>query len=101
MQACSSGIRAVRLRGTHVLRPGTRQGLRNDASARSTDRRNSVAIASGETATANRPCLRVLGSSGGFPAMGLPCSGYLLASNDERILFDCGPGVAAALLQQS
>src|SRR4051794_29253030 len=53
------------------------------------------------TIESNGSYLRVLGSSGGFPAMGLPCSGYLLVANQRKILFDCGPGVACALLQHS
>ncbi len=42
--------------------------------------------------------LKVLGSSGGYPVRGLPCSGYLVTADQENILLDCGPGIATALL---
>lgn len=42
--------------------------------------------------------MRVLGSSGGFPDRGLPCSGYLYTQAETRLLLDCGPGIATALL---
>ena len=41
--------------------------------------------------------LRVLGSSGGFPVLGLPCSGYRFTGGGQDILLDCGPGIAGAL----
>lgn len=43
--------------------------------------------------------LCVLGSSGGFPEYGIPCSGYLLRNDAGSILIDCGPGVAGALFR--
>jgi ribonuclease BN (tRNA processing enzyme) len=43
--------------------------------------------------------LRVLGSSGGWPAAGRPCSGYLLESAEQRVWIDAGPGTLAELLQ--
>lgn len=45
--------------------------------------------------------LRILGSSGGFPDRGFPCSGYLYAHDGKRLLLDCGPGIATALLAES
>lgn len=41
--------------------------------------------------------LTVLGSSGTFPTFGKPCSGYLVAEGDARLLLDCGTGVLASL----
>ncbi|WP_110377794.1 MBL fold metallo-hydrolase [Chelatococcus asaccharovorans] len=43
--------------------------------------------------------VHVLGSSGGYPANGQPCSGYLVRGTAGAILLDCGPGVATALLR--
>ena len=43
----------------------------------------------------------VLGSSGGYPAYGLPCSGYLVEAAGQRLLLDCGSGVTGALLAES
>ncbi|BCP56339.1 MBL fold metallo-hydrolase [Kaistia sp. 32K] len=44
--------------------------------------------------------LSILGSSGGFPVLGLPCSGYRLRAGGRDILIDCGPGVATALFAE-
>ncbi len=41
--------------------------------------------------------LEVLGSWAGSPGAGSACSGYLLAEDDTKILFDCGPGVVPVL----
>jgi ribonuclease BN (tRNA processing enzyme) len=41
----------------------------------------------------------VLGSSGGFPAPGEPCSGYLLRAADRAIWIDAGGGTLAELLR--
>ena len=49
----------------------------------------------------SRISLRVLGSSGGFPAGGLPCSGYLYRAEGKALLLDCGPGVATTLLAEN
>lgn len=43
--------------------------------------------------------LTVLGTSGPFPRPGSACSGYLLESDQTRILLDCGSGVVSRLLQ--
>jgi ribonuclease BN (tRNA processing enzyme) len=43
--------------------------------------------------------LRVLGSSGGWPAAGKPCSGYLLEAGEHRVWVDAGPGTLAELLR--
>ena len=43
--------------------------------------------------------LTVLGTSGPFPRPGSACSGYLLESDNARILLDCGSGVISRLLQ--
>jgi hypothetical protein len=37
--------------------------------------------------------LRELGSSGGWSAAAVPCSGYLLETGDQKILVDAGTGV--------
>ncbi|NLR98039.1 MBL fold metallo-hydrolase [Rhizobium sp. P38BS-XIX] len=42
--------------------------------------------------------LTVLGSSGGFPISGFACSGYLARIAGQRLLLDCGPGIAGALI---
>ena len=43
--------------------------------------------------------LTVLGTSGPFPKPGSACSGYLLESDNAKILLDCGSGVVSRLLQ--
>ncbi len=43
--------------------------------------------------------LTVLGYAGGFPAPGVPTSGYLLTVNGRHILIDCGSGVLQNLFQ--
>lgn len=43
--------------------------------------------------------LHVLGSSGGYPVPGNPCSGYLLDSGEARIWIDAGTGTMAAVQQ--
>lgn len=43
--------------------------------------------------------LRVLGSSGGWPAAGRPCSGYLLSEAGTRVWLDTGAGTLAELLR--
>ncbi len=45
--------------------------------------------------------LDILGSSGGYPVLGLPCSGYRLSGKGQEILLDCGPGIATALFSAS
>lgn len=45
--------------------------------------------------------LDILGSSGGYPVLGLPCSGYRLSGAGQDILLDCGPGIATALFSAS
>ncbi len=42
--------------------------------------------------------VRVLGYNGPYPSAGGTCSGYLLSHNEDRVLFDCGPGVLARLM---
>ena len=42
--------------------------------------------------------VRVLGSSGGWPGPGRPCSGYLLTEGPTRVLLDAGAGTLAELL---
>jgi len=42
----------------------------------------------------------VLGAAGGYPYGGHACSGYLVEAAGSRILLDCGPGVAARLLEK-
>lgn len=49
----------------------------------------------------NEVVLTVLGAAGGYPYAGHACSGYLVEAGGKRILFDCGPGVAAKLLASS
>ncbi len=44
--------------------------------------------------------LTVLGGSGGIPAEGAPCSGYLLEHDGFRLLVDPGYGSAVALLRR-
>ncbi len=46
----------------------------------------------------NGGLLRILGSSGGYPIAGFPCSGYLAQVDGRRVLLDCGPGVITALI---
>lgn len=41
--------------------------------------------------------LTVLGCNGPYPGEGGACSGYLLESDDTRVLLDCGTGTLAAL----
>ena len=43
--------------------------------------------------------LTVLGSSGGYPAPGSACSGYLLEDADTRLWIDAGSGTFARLLE--
>ena len=43
--------------------------------------------------------LRILGYSGGYPAAGIPTSGYLLTFGGKNVLIDCGSGVLAELLR--
>lgn len=43
--------------------------------------------------------LTVLGGSGGIPAEGVPCSGYLVEHDGFRLLVDPGYGTAVALLR--
>lgn len=43
--------------------------------------------------------LTILGGSGGIPADGVPCSGYLVEYDGFRLLVDPGYGSAAALLR--
>ncbi|MGH3357547.1 MAG: MBL fold metallo-hydrolase, partial [Nocardioidaceae bacterium] len=43
--------------------------------------------------------LTVLGGSGGIPAEGVPCSGYLIEHDGFRLLVDPGYGSAVALLR--
>ncbi|MDP2328945.1 MAG: MBL fold metallo-hydrolase [Dehalococcoidia bacterium] len=45
--------------------------------------------------------LTVLGSSASQPAAGDACSGYLVASEGQRVLLDCGSGVIGNLLQHA
>ncbi len=44
--------------------------------------------------------LTVLGSGAACPPAGGACSGYLVEAGGQRILLDCGHGVAAALLER-
>ena len=39
----------------------------------------------------------VIGMWGGFPKVDEPCSGYLIEHNEEKVLLDCGSGVALKL----
>lgn len=39
----------------------------------------------------------VIGMWGGFPKVGEPCSGYLVEHAGEKVLLDCGSGVASQL----
>jgi ribonuclease BN (tRNA processing enzyme) len=41
--------------------------------------------------------LTVIGGSGGYPGLGRPCSGYLVAADGFALLIDPGYGVATAL----
>jgi ribonuclease BN (tRNA processing enzyme) len=41
--------------------------------------------------------ITVLGNSGPYPGPGTVCSGYLLETDDIKILLDCGSGVLSAL----
>jgi ribonuclease BN (tRNA processing enzyme) len=41
--------------------------------------------------------VRVLGASGGYPAAGSPCSGYLLEAAERRVWVDAGGGTLAEL----
>jgi ribonuclease BN (tRNA processing enzyme) len=43
--------------------------------------------------------VRVLGSSGGWPAAGKACSGYLVTEGETRIWLDAGAGTLAELLR--
>src|SRR5262245_34000632 len=43
--------------------------------------------------------LTVLGSSGGYPAPGSACSGYLVEDGDSRLWVDAGSGTFARLLE--
>jgi ribonuclease BN (tRNA processing enzyme) len=43
--------------------------------------------------------LTVLGSSGGYPALGSACSGYLVADGETRLWVDAGAGTFARLLE--
>lgn len=43
--------------------------------------------------------LTILGNNGPYPKAGGACSGYLIESNDCRILIDCGNGVLSRLLK--
>jgi ribonuclease BN (tRNA processing enzyme) len=45
--------------------------------------------------------LRVLGSSGGWPGPGLPCSGYLLEAAGRRVWVDAGSGTLVELLRHT
>lgn len=45
--------------------------------------------------------LRVLGSAGGWPGPGLPCSGYLLEAGGQRIWVDAGSGTLVELLRHT
>jgi ribonuclease BN (tRNA processing enzyme) len=45
--------------------------------------------------------LRVLGSSGGWPAPARPCSGYLLEAAGQLILLDAGSGILVELLDHA
>src|SRR5690348_2822565 len=44
--------------------------------------------------------LRILGSSGGWPAAGNPCSGYLVSAAGTQVWVDAGSGTLGALLAQ-
>jgi ribonuclease BN (tRNA processing enzyme) len=50
-------------------------------------------------ASLERVKLRVLGSSGGWPAPGRACSGYLVSDGDSRIWLDAGAGTLSELLR--
>lgn len=39
----------------------------------------------------------VIGMWGGFPKVDEPCSGYLIEHNEEKVLLDCGSGVAVKI----
>lgn len=41
--------------------------------------------------------ITVLGNNGPYPKAGSACSGYLLQSNDVKVLIDCGNGVLSRL----
>ena len=41
--------------------------------------------------------LTILGSSASYPGAGQACAGYLVETDEARVLFDCGPGVLANL----
>lgn len=43
--------------------------------------------------------LIVLGNYGPYPKAGCACSGFLLISNEAKVLIDCGSGVVGKLLQ--
>jgi ribonuclease BN (tRNA processing enzyme) len=45
--------------------------------------------------------LRILGSAGGWPGPGRPCSGYLLEAADRRIWVDAGSGTLVELLRHT
>jgi ribonuclease BN (tRNA processing enzyme) len=45
--------------------------------------------------------LRVLGSTGGWPAPGRPCSGYLLQAAGARVWVDAGSGTLVELLRHA
>ncbi|MDI3534495.1 MAG: hypothetical protein PWQ82_860 [Thermosediminibacterales bacterium] len=41
--------------------------------------------------------IKVLGNMGAFPHNNLPCSGYLVENDEDKILVDCGSGVLLKL----
>jgi ribonuclease BN (tRNA processing enzyme) len=43
--------------------------------------------------------LTVLGNYGPYPKAGCACSGFLLTTNDKKLLIDCGSGVVGKLQQ--